>query len=67
MARDKQFEEDSQCGDGLPASSVVAGIVTPHKIGKCRGRTKAALRDSEDQAKSGQPIATSLFYGIWNN
>ena len=46
VARDKQW---------LLASSAAAEAVEPHKLdfGKYKGRTIAALRDSEDHAKSG--------------
>ena len=55
VARDKQLVEDSQCSEGLLASSAGAGAAEPYKLdfGKYNGRTIAALCDSEHEAKSG--------------
>lgn len=55
VTHDKQLVEDSQCGNGLPASSAEAGAPEPYKLdfGKYKGSTIADLCNSEDQAKSG--------------
>ena len=39
VTRDKQLVEDSQCGNGLPASSAEAGTAEPYKLdfGKYKG------------------------------